>query len=62
LHFNFKHSFEDVYNRHPGLAGIPWYTIAGNHDHMGNIGAQLEYTDKSLSQKWLNQNNKKIFV
>lgn len=29
---------------------VPWYMIGGNHDHLGNIQAQIEYT--KYSTKW----------
>ncbi|KHJ91987.1 hypothetical protein OESDEN_08134 [Oesophagostomum dentatum] len=41
-------SFEDIYDGH-GL-DVPWYMIAGNHDHFGNVSAQVAYT--SRSRKW----------
>uniref|UniRef100_A0A0N5AVE9 Tartrate-resistant acid phosphatase type 5 n=1 Tax=Syphacia muris TaxID=451379 RepID=A0A0N5AVE9_9BILA len=41
----FESSFEDVYN-----SNKPWYFIAGNHDHFGNISAQVSYTSKS--RRW----------
>lgn len=40
--------FEDVYDS-PALV-IPWYITLGNHDHEGNIGAQVDYTN--LSSRW----------
>lgn len=39
---------EDVYNA-PALM-IPWYITLGNHDHKGNIGAQVDYTN--LNSRW----------
>ncbi|CAK9301368.1 unnamed protein product [Gordionus sp. m RMFG-2023] len=42
----FNTSFENLYN-YPGL-DIPWYAIAGAHDHYGNITAQMSYR----SSKW----------
>ena len=39
-------SFEDVY-RHEGLVNVPWFSILGNHDHLGNIKAQVGYSGGS---------------
>jgi len=36
-----KQSFEDVY-RAPA-SDIPWYVILGNHDHKGDINAEIAY-------------------
>merc|ERR1719491_1360621 len=36
----FKATYEDVY-KHPSLQ-VPWYAIAGNHDHCGSVAQQLE--------------------
>ena len=38
----FAATFEQVFT-HQQLA-LPWYVIGGNHDHYGNITAQLAYT------------------
>ncbi|CAJ0930404.1 unnamed protein product, partial [Mesorhabditis belari] len=46
----FETSFEEVYN-HPIFDGIPFFTIAGNHDHFGNVSAQIAYT--KYSRKWM---------
>ncbi|KAK0424755.1 hypothetical protein QR680_008830 [Steinernema hermaphroditum] len=44
----FEKSFEDVYDAEH--LQVPWYMIAGNHDHFGNITAQIHYTN--YSSKW----------
>jgi tartrate-resistant acid phosphatase type 5 len=40
-----KTSFEDMYDA-PSLM-IPWYAVLGNHDHKGNVRAQVTYTQRS---------------
>jgi hypothetical protein len=39
----FETTFEQVYTAE-SLRKIPWYAIAGNHDHAGNVTAQIGYT------------------
>ena len=38
----FESTFEKIYTAE-SLTRIPWYAIAGNHDHYGNVSAQVEY-------------------
>jgi tartrate-resistant acid phosphatase type 5 len=43
-----QESFELIYND-PALM-CPWYAVLGNHDHDGNINAQMEYT--KVDPRW----------
>ena len=43
----FNNTFEQVYPSE-AFQNLPFYVIAGNHDHKGNVDAQLEYHDFSL--------------
>lgn len=41
----YQNTFEDVYTAKS--LRIPWYVLAGNHDHAGNVKAQIEYSHRS---------------
>jgi tartrate-resistant acid phosphatase type 5 len=49
----FQHTFEDVFVA-DSLQGprFPFYVIAGNHDHGGNVSAQIAYTQRSNRWKY----------
>lgn len=45
----FEGTFEDVFNA-SSLEGFPWFVTLGNHDYMGNVSAEVAYTE--LSSRW----------
>jgi len=49
-----KDDFEDVYS--DPLLQVPWYITLGNHDYMGRVEAQLQYSNKSPRWKLPDRN------
>ena len=46
----FQRTFEDIYTA-PALQ-TPWHVVAGNHDHYGNVTAQMAYAGQSVRWKY----------
>uniref|UniRef100_A0A1J3G6Q8 Purple acid phosphatase n=1 Tax=Noccaea caerulescens TaxID=107243 RepID=A0A1J3G6Q8_NOCCA len=46
----FQDSFTNIYTA-PSLQR-PWYTVLGNHDYRGDVGAQLSPMLKALDNRW----------
>jgi len=46
--YRFENTWNSVYT-HPSLQ-VPWYLLAGNHDHYGNVTAEVEHS--TLSDRW----------
>ncbi len=42
----FAKTWKDVYLKHESL-NKPWFVVAGNHDHEGNVQAQIDYSKKN---------------
>ena len=56
----FAATYEKVYQQKS--LQIPWYVVAGNHDHLGNVTAQLHYEDDRWNFPSLFYTVKKTFV
>lgn len=41
-------TFESVYTAKS--LKVPWYVLAGNHDHAGSVKAQIDYSH--VSDRW----------
>lgn len=48
----FKQTFENVYPAYDFPEGMPFHVVAGNHDHWGNVQAQVDYTNIAPGGRW----------
>lgn len=46
----FEKTWSNVYSS-PNL-NVPFLIISGNHDHKGNVSAQIEYTSRDPTKRW----------
>lgn len=46
----FQETFEGVFVEKE--LQCPWYAVAGNHDHLGNVTAQIEYGRMNTTTRW----------
>ncbi len=47
----FEKTFERVYNA-ASLLTIPFFVVAGNHDHLGNVTAQMAYSNNAQNRNF----------
>ena len=67
----FKRKYLQVFT-HPNFKSMPFFVIAGNHDHYGSVAAQIQYTKKDPTKRWtfpslyytrqVQQNNVKLLL
>jgi tartrate-resistant acid phosphatase type 5 len=58
----FNATWMDVYGQQPNLRDLPWYMIAGNHDHETNVSAQIAYSSVSSTWKFPSLYHKQSFA
>ncbi|XRB10054.1 tartrate-resistant acid phosphatase type 5 [Pycnococcus provasolii] len=46
----FRQNFESVYGAQ-ALRSVPWFMALGDHDHCGDVGAQVQYTASSSNKR-----------
>lgn len=45
----FENTWDSVYSAES--LQVPWLILAGNHDHYGNVSAEIEYS--SVNERWV---------